>query len=129
MELFVWWVANSTGRLEFCAHGMWGRVCNALKYWGPDNARVVCQQLGFSEEGEIANFVLTNKHLLLLCTGAYVLEYEQRFGTSERSAVIGEVHCVGTEPELLECSHVSIGSHRCGINTDYSDIIISCYGR
>ena len=52
-------VANSTGRLEFCAHGMWGRVCNALQYWGPDNARVVCQQLGFSEEGEISYVVLT----------------------------------------------------------------------
>ena len=45
-------LTNSTGRLEFCAHGMWGRVCNALKYWGSDNARVVCRQLGFSEEGE-----------------------------------------------------------------------------
>ena len=44
--------ANSTGRLEFCAHGMWGRVCNALQYWGPDNARVVCRQLGFSGESE-----------------------------------------------------------------------------
>ena len=69
---------------------------------------------------------------LLLCTGAYVLDYKQRFGASERDAVIGEVHCVGTEPELLECSHASIGSHHCGINTDYdtdSDIVISCYGR
>ena len=50
---------------------------------------------------------------------------------NDNSAMIGEVHCVGTEPELLECSHASIGSHRCGIQTDYdtdSDIIISCYG-
>ena len=46
-------VTNSTGRLEFCANGVWGGVCNRLGYWGPDNARVVCHQLGFSEEGKI----------------------------------------------------------------------------
>ena len=45
-------ITNSTGRLEFCANGIWGRVCNAFGYWGPDNARVVCRQLGFSEDGE-----------------------------------------------------------------------------
>ena len=27
------------------------------------------------------------------------------FGESELSAVVGGIHCVGTEPELLECSH------------------------
>ena len=43
-------VTNSTGRLEFCAHGVWGRVCNTLEYWGTHNARVVCRQLGFSED-------------------------------------------------------------------------------
>ena len=25
-------VTNSSGRLEFCANGVWGRVCNALRY-------------------------------------------------------------------------------------------------
>ena len=42
---------NSTGRLEFCANGQWGRLCNSFKYWGTDNAKVVCRQLGFSEDG------------------------------------------------------------------------------
>ena len=66
------------------------------------------------------------------CADAYVLDYQPRFGINDSNAIIGEVHCVGTEPELLECSHASIGSHRCGIHTDYdtdSDIIISCYGK
>ena len=44
-------VTNSSGRLEVCANGMWGRVCNYFGYWGPDNARVVCRQLCFTEEG------------------------------------------------------------------------------
>ena len=44
-------VTNSSGRLEVCANGVWGRVCNYFRYWGPDNARVVCRQLRFSEQG------------------------------------------------------------------------------
>ena len=46
---------NSTGRLEVCALGRWGRVCNAFGYWGPNNARVVCRQLKFSENGKNHN--------------------------------------------------------------------------
>ena len=42
---------DSTGRLEICVLGMWGSVCNRFQYWGPDNARVVCRQLGFSDIG------------------------------------------------------------------------------
>ena len=42
---------NSTGRLQVCANGIWGEVCNFYNYWGPTNAKVVCRQLGFSEEG------------------------------------------------------------------------------
>ena len=45
-------VTNSTGRLEVCGNGIWGRVCNRLQYWGTENARVVCRQLGFSEYGK-----------------------------------------------------------------------------
>lgn len=44
-------VANSTGRLEVCGNGIWGRVCNRLGYWSQENAQVVCRQLGFSDQG------------------------------------------------------------------------------
>ena len=44
-------VSNSTGRLEVCGNGIWGRVCNRFQYWGTENARVACRQLGFSEHG------------------------------------------------------------------------------
>ena len=45
-------VTNSSGILEVCANGMWGRVCNFFEYWGPESARVVCRQLGFSENSK-----------------------------------------------------------------------------
>ena len=63
--------------------------------------------------------------------GAYnIIANPWTFGISERSAVVGEVHCVGTEPELLECSHSSFGYHFCGLYGFFfsPDIAISCYG-
>ncbi|CAI8040135.1 Deleted in malignant brain tumors 1 protein [Geodia barretti] len=106
-------LTDSTGRLELCALGVWGKVCNAFGYWGPDTARVVCRQLGFSEDG------------------AYILKDDiERFGTSDKDAVIGKVHCIGTESRLLECSHSSIGFHYCSpyyFDYDELDIVISCY--
>ena len=47
-------VNMTEGRLEICAEGYWGTVCND----GPNDvfdsnaARVVCRQLGFPESGE-----------------------------------------------------------------------------
>ena len=43
---------NYTGKLEFCAHGRWGEVCNIPQLWSPDNTKVVCRQLGFPEDGK-----------------------------------------------------------------------------
>ena len=53
-------VTNSIGRLEVCANGAWGRVCNTLQYWGPDNARVVCRQLHFLEQGKTSHNMYTS---------------------------------------------------------------------
>ena len=121
-------VTDSTGRLEVCVNGVWGRVCNFFGYWGPDNARVVCRQLGFSDKSKISSIMPTLSPFV--SPDAYILEHDpQRYGASGRVAVVGEVHCVGTEPELLECSHASIGSHLCkGISRSDPDIIVSCLG-
>ena len=125
-------VTDSTGRLEFCARGMWGRVCNYHDYWGPDNTRVVCRQLGFSDNGKFQFFCMLNL-LNFPADSYYKFPYDsKRYGSSERFAVIGEVYCTGTESELLECSHASIGKHRCyseAADSLYNgDILISCYG-
>ena len=69
---------------------------------------------------------------MLTFIGAYILRDDiERFGNSDRDEVIGEVHCIGTEPELLECSHDSIGYHYCSsyyFVYNEPDIVISCYG-
>lgn len=69
-------------------------------------------------------------------TGAYVMKANM-FESDSKLVVLGEVHCIGTETKLLECSHGSIGAHACGlaasagyIPTEHAfDVAISCSGR
>ena len=51
------------------------------------------------------------------------------FGAGSRPFVVGEVHCTGAETELLECSHESIGHHRCSGSTDDADDVAIVCGR
>ena len=124
-------VTNSSGRLEVCANGMWGRVCNYLRYWDANNARVVCHQLGFVEKGEgffqcFCVFPSIYGVIILYVLGVSVLS-ASIFGASSRPFVVGEVHCTGTETEVLECSHNSIGDHFCGDSTDgANEVAIAC---
>ena len=130
-------VTNSSGRLEVCGNGVWGNVCNYLEYWGPDNAAVVCHQLGFSEVGKTFLAMVFFQATLSWPTCGYVLYIgafvvaANVFGPVSGRIVVGEVHCTGAETELLECSHDSIGDHLCGPPLKSEDdvgVAISCYG-
>ena len=113
---------------------MWGSVCNPFGDWTPENSKVVCRQLGFNDEGSIINYYAeTSIFTILTYTEPLLLDYNLDWFGTNKKAVIGDVHCVGMEKELLECSHASIGSHYCGrlSHDEYangSDIVISCYG-
>ena len=68
-------------------------------------------------------------------TGSYPVPTNV-FGPGSERVVLGDVHCIGTESGLLECSHNSVGDHICGlfnlvlgISEHTFDVAISCYGK
>ena len=49
---------SSSGLLEVCADGHWGRVCDYRKEWGySENAAVVCRQLNINTTGNALTII------------------------------------------------------------------------
>ena len=40
---------SQEGRVEVCVSGFWGTICSSG--WNKNDARVICQQLGYSDSG------------------------------------------------------------------------------
>ncbi|XP_019860852.1 PREDICTED: uncharacterized protein LOC109589170, partial [Amphimedon queenslandica] len=81
--------SNSTeGRVELCHNGRWGTVCDDS--WDNTDASVVCRQLGY---------------------GPGIAFYDPYFGQGNRSVVIDDVDCNGSESYLTNCTHTT--EHNC----------------
>ena len=85
---------NSTGHLEICNEvGQWSVVCGSSQI-SEENARVVCNQLGFDP-----NFVLSNslpQSTLVLNVGRPV------------TSVISALECTGNELNLTACPQTDV---------------------
>ena len=107
---------DKRGRVEICYQGQWGTVCD--DGWSSTDARVVCNQLGYSSLGidriRTSIFVFL---IILHCTGAIVLSRGQ-YHEGSGPILLDNVGCHGTETSLLECSHPGIGVHNCQHDDD-----------
>lgn len=84
------------GRVEILHNGRWGTICD--DYWGIEEARVVCRQLGFP--GVISALLGRN--------------VPDGYGT----IWLDDVQCSGYETSLSRCSHLGWGTHNCGHHED-----------
>ncbi|XP_019862092.1 PREDICTED: uncharacterized protein LOC109590634, partial [Amphimedon queenslandica] len=95
---------TNIGRLEICINNEWGTVCD--DGWTHTNAEVICRQLGYST------------------IGAQYFN-EKYFGAVNRSIFLDEVVCLGSEDNILQCNHSTIGSsHNCSRSNGVS---VQCF--
>jgi len=82
-----------------CYERQWGTVCD--DFWGSNDAKVACRQLGFSSYGASA------------FSNAY-------FGRGTGIILLDNVGCSGREARLLDCSNYGVGrySSNCGHDDD-----------
>lgn len=91
----------SNGRVEICQYERWGAMCT--NKWDRDDARVVCQQLGYNHEG--CPYMLIDMHY----TCIVILHLDARsmkgVGEEENQLVfMSQVDCNGSEQTLEMCS-------------------------
>ena len=93
---------NYEGRVEVCHNNVWGTVCD--DYWSSNDGIVACRQLGLG-------FVAVTSY-------AY-------FGRGTGQIWLDNLHCTGSETQLIYCRHNGFGAHNCG---HFEDAGLFCEG-
>ena len=113
----------TSGRVEVCINNAWGTVCNSR--FGTNEAKVICQQLGFSNIGNMMMFLVV--FLLISCpieTRAYRTT-NALFGQASGPIFLHNLACVGVESAIFDCPRSVPGLHQCDHSQDAG---VQCYG-
>ncbi|XP_046846325.1 uncharacterized protein LOC124440043 [Xenia sp. Carnegie-2017] len=95
--------SSGRGRVEIFYNGEWGTICDDS--WDLKDAKVVCRQLGYD-------------YAVSALKGSSVPDGSGRIW-------LDDVRCVGSENNILSCSHGGWGTHNC---THYEDAGVQCSG-
>ena len=87
---------ESEGRVEVYLQGQWGTVCG--DHWDIRHATVVCGQLGYLD--------------------AISVEKNLKFGQGNGSIHLQNIHCLGNEITLINCSAWVIDQSNCDHSKD-----------
>ncbi|XP_062609785.1 deleted in malignant brain tumors 1 protein-like, partial [Saccostrea cucullata] len=93
---------TTEGRLEVLINNEWGTVCD--NEWDDNDAKVVCRNLGLPSANAVSR------------RSSY-------FGQGDDKIWFDNLDCLGTEDEVMNCSHDGIGVHNC---THDNDAGVSC---
>ncbi|XP_030832693.1 deleted in malignant brain tumors 1 protein isoform X2 [Strongylocentrotus purpuratus] len=88
---------ENQGRVEIYYDGLWGTICD--ESWDDYDARVVCRQLGYSDNVGEARSRAT-------------------YGQGSGSIYLDDVGCSGSESMLSDCSNTGWGHHNCDHSLD-----------
>ena len=119
--------SSQEGRLEMCYERQWGTVCD--DYWGTNDAKVACRQLGFSSLGKSVNtpFAVTTQRQTWFSTSGALAHNNAYFGRGTGIILLDNVGCIGGESRLLDCSNSGIGVY--SSNCDHGDDAgVTCNG-
>ena len=111
--------SSQEGRVEMCYERQWGTVCD--DYWGTNDAKVACRQLGFSSLGKSVNtpFAVTTQRQTWFSTSGALHHTNAHFGRGTGIILLDNVACTGGESRLLDCSNSGVGVY--SSNCDHGD--------
>ena len=106
-------------------NNQWGTVCTDS--WGANDATVVCQQLGYTTQGQIKTrrnlYFPFQKSKTFVQTGALPFS-SAHFGNGAGPIHLDNVDCSGSESSLANCPHSSFISCYNNVNAG-----VRCQGR
>ena len=82
--------------MEVYHNGEWGTVCD--DGWDLNDAQVVCNELGLDD--------------------AVTARYNASYGEGDGQIWLNNLHCVGTELSIKNCSHGGRGINNCSHSQD-----------
>ena len=86
-------------------------------YFDTNDAKVACRQLGYEVDNGQSKL---HYNMDFQCIIAVSYHYSAHFGQGTGPIWLDNLHCTGTEQNMLQCPNLGISIHNCGHSEDAS---------